>query len=317
MESGTDERDDRCSPAGDRKKNLDRSSGPSKWQQQQQQHEAMPPAALLMSFSSSSPPAASITSTTSSSSPSHRSSSSPSNSILSAGKSKGKNVQKKKSVGAGKAGGKTKKKGRKKKMQDLFEALSSKASPKILADNLLSKYGTAEGENIVVVQLLNLIFRCSGMENNGLSQDTNVSQLTNEGGYNIAEHLQVGGGLLAKLQKEASSSSYPAAEKNAQTRSLSKRLDDFWSKLVHACCSGTTPDVSTEGGLLDVICGQIEVIAHSAGHPFRHASVQAMTGIVNALGVKIGHVDNQLVQVRQKMESEVRKAKTKKASVSI
>ena len=42
-----------------------------------------------------------------------------------------------------------------------------------------------------------------------------------------------------------------------------------------------------------------------------------MTGIVNALGVKIGHVDNQLVQVRQKMESEVRKAKTKKASVSI
>ena len=98
---------------------------------------------------------------------SHRSSSSPSNSILSAGKSKGKNVQKKKSVGAGKAGGKTTKKGRKKKMQDLFEALSSKASPKILADNLLSKYGTAEGENIVVVQLLNLIFRCSGMENNG------------------------------------------------------------------------------------------------------------------------------------------------------
>ena len=202
-------------------------------------------------------------------------------------------------------------------MQDLFEALSSKASPKILADNLLSKYGTAEGENIVVVQLLNLIFRCSGMENNGLTQDTNVSQLTNEGGYNIAEHLQVGGGLLAKLQKEASSTSYPAAEKNAQTRSLSKRLDDFWSKLVHACCSGTTPDVSTEGGLLDVICGQIEVIAHSAGHPFRHASVQAMTGIVNALGVKIGHVDDQLVQVRQKMESEVRKAKTKKASVSI
>ena len=231
------------------------------------------------------------------------------------------NVQKKKSVVAGKAAGggktKTKKKGRKKKMQDLFEALSSKASPKILADNLLSKYGTAEGENIVVVQLLNLIFRCSGMENNGLTQDTNVSQLTNEGGYNIAEHLQVGGGLLAKLQKEASSTSYPAAEKNAQTRSLSKRLDDFWSKLVHACCSGTTPDVSTEGGLLDVICGQIEVIAHSAGHPFRHASVQAMTGIVNALGVKIGHVDDQLVQVRQKMESEVRKAKTKKASVSI
>jgi len=195
----------------------------------------------------------------------------------------------------------------------LFEALSSKASTKVLADDLISRFNqNGDGANNVTVQLLNLIFRCSGMPS-GISSTSQVLDEDDEDSYNVSKELKIDGGLLMKLQKETSSS-YPAAERNAVYRNFSKRLKDFWSKLVNACCSGTKPDVSVEHGLLDTMVSQLEVVCHSAGHPFRHASVQSMTFLVSALGNKIRHVDDQLDQIQKKVNAEIKKSKTNKPS---
>ena len=209
-----------------------------------------------------------------------------------------------------KAKKKTKKK---KKHSDLFEALEDDASPKVLADDLLSKFNRGTSENnhddAVVVQLLNLIFRCSGM-----SSDV-APELVKQGDELINE-LNSGGSMIAKLQRESGNHSYPAAERNTRNRAFSKKLYEFWQRLVGACCSGTDPDCSTDGGLLERLVKQLAVIGHSVGAPFRHASVQSMTGIIAALGGKIQAVDDQLKSVNLKAAGELKKNKktTKKAS---
>jgi len=132
--------------------------------------------------------------------------------------------------------------------------------------------------------------------------------------YNLESNLGVGGGLLAKLQKETSTMSYPAAEKNVANRAFSKRLKDFWSKLVHGCCSGTAPDISSDNSLMDQIRDQVHVVAHSAAYPFRHAALQSMTHIVLALGVKIKAVEEQMIAIDTKRQGEISKNKNKKAN---
>ena len=67
---------------------------------------------------------------------------------------------------------KTKKGG--KKQQDLFLALSGNASAKSLTGDLLDTYnkGKKNNDSTVIVKLLNLIFRCSGMSS-GVTFDSN------------------------------------------------------------------------------------------------------------------------------------------------
>ena len=191
--------------------------------------------------------------------------------------------------------------------------MEDNASPKVLADDLLSKFNRGTSENnhsdTVVVQLLNLIFRCSGMS-------SDVAPELVKQGDELVDELNNGGSMIAKLQRESGNHSYPAAERNTRNRAFSKKLYEFWQRLVSACCSGTKPDCSVDEGLLDRLTKQLNVIGHSVGAPFRHASVQSMTGIVAALGGKIKAVDDQLKSVNLKAAGEAKKNKktTKKAS---